>query len=110
MPDYLVEYTSVPSATLSGMSLKRTLVRSSMAGALVPLGVMSICHIAGGVFPWPRIAMLLWPTFIFNGLALGSVYSLFGLSVLLFSVALNAILYALVGIILWGLKAKYTNV
>ena len=61
----------------------------------------------GGLFHWPKLGMALWPTWILNAATFGREITVFGLLVLLVSIAANALLYALAGLVLWVLIPKY---
>ncbi len=59
------------------------------------------------MFAWPRVALVVWPTWIINAATFGRESSIFGVSVLIVSVSANALLYALIGLLLWGLLPKH---
>lgn len=82
------------------MSLLHTIKYWGLAGFLMPVAILITANFQGGVFAWPQVAALLWPTWPI-GIAAGSyaepqpgLVAIFTA----FAVGLNVIVYSLVGI------------
>ena len=79
----------------------------ALAGLLVPVIILLITWLQGGVFEWPSLGLVLWPSWYLA--AAGDVKPspdpLIGGLFLLISVALNVVLYSVMGAALWWLVA-----
>lgn len=69
--------------------------------------ILLVGHLQGGVFAWPRVAVVMWPTWILNAATFGRESSIFGVSVLIVSIFVNGLLYALLGLIFGILLPTY---
>lgn len=98
------------SATVVDMSIQTVLVRWSVTGFVVPIAILIVSFMAGGVFPWPYMAIVLWPAWFLNAAAFGREVSLFGFAILLLSLVLNVALYALIGTTLWCIKGQVRQI
>ncbi len=87
--------------------MRRTILWWAIVGIAVPMMILLVGHLQGGVFAWPRAALVMWPTWILNAATFGRESSIFGASVLIISISTNGLLYALVGLVLWGLLPKH---
>jgi len=81
--------------------MKRFVLRWTLAGFIIPVGIMVITWIQGGIFKWPALAVVLWPTSIMLMGTMGQEFTAMGIVVLVISVLLNQGLYSLVGSVLW---------
>ena len=75
----------------------------ALAGLLVPVAIMMVGRLQGGVFEWPYLAVALWPSWImagaidaFEDTPLSSI-----LIILTISIGLNVFLYSAVGALVW---------
>ena len=82
----------------------------AIAGFLVPVAIMIIGELQGGVFEWPELGVILWPTWPMMGATYGREWTAFGILILLFSVAINVVLYSAVGVILWRLRWMFSRI
>lgn len=87
--------------------MRRIMFWWAILGLAMPLIILLISNLQGGVFAWPRVALVMWPTWILNAATFGRESSIFGVSVLIISISANALLYALVGLIVWVVIPKY---
>lgn len=87
--------------------MRRMILWWAILGLAVPMMILLVGQLQGGVFAWPRVALVVWPTWILNAATFGRESSIFGVSVLIISVSANALLYVLVGLMLWVLLPKY---
>ena len=84
------------------MTTKRySLLYWSLAGFLVPVMILIIGRLQGGVFEWPYLAITLWPTWMMTGALdaledppLSTIVLVLGISM-----GLNVVLYTVVGAI-----------
>lgn len=84
-----------------------------MAGFILPVVVLLITQLQGGVFEWPYLALVLWPT-----LPIAVVADLqpepSPLSVILIysaiSIELNTIIYSVFGALFWALYRSYRSI
>lgn len=81
----------------------------ALAGILPPILVMTMTYFQGGVFKWPTLAVVLWPTSIMLMGTMGQELTAWGLVMLAISVLLNQILYAVMGILIWLLSQRFTE-
>jgi hypothetical protein len=87
---------------LDAMTTKRySLLYWGLAGFLVPVMILIVGRLQGGVFEWPYLAITLWPTWMMAGALdafedppLSSI-----LIILTISIGLNVVLYTVVGAI-----------
>lgn len=84
----------------------RVITSWALAGLLIPIMILIIDHFYG-VFPWPHLVLALWPSWIFNAVTFGRESTVFGISVLILSIAVNIVLYAGFGFFLSWLFSKY---
>src|SRR5439155_10759654 len=75
----------------------------ALAGFLVPVAIIIVGRLQGGVFEWPYLAVALWPSWIMAGAIdafedppLSSI-----LIILTISIGLNVLLYSAVGALAW---------
>ena len=87
--------------------MRRIILWWAIIGLVVPMMILLVGHLQGGIFAWPRVALMMWPTWILNAATFGRESSILGVSVLIISISANALLYALVGLLLWGLLPKH---
>ena len=87
--------------------MRRIILWWAILGLAVPMMILLVGQLQGGVFAWPRVALVVWPTWILNAATFGRESSIFCVSVLIISVSANALLYAVVGLLLRGLLPKY---
>jgi len=81
----------------------------AIVGLAAPMMILLVGHLQGGVFAWPRVALVIWPTWILNAATFGSESSTFGVSVLIISVSANALLYALMGLLFLGIATETSS-
>ena len=87
--------------------MRRIIVWWTFAGLIVPLLVLVIGQLQGGVFAWPSLALILWTSWTLNSAIFGRESTYFGMSVLFVSICIHGLLYAVVGIVLSSLFGKY---
>ncbi len=87
--------------------MRRIILWWAIVGLAVPMMILLVGYLQGGIFAWPRVALMIWPTWILNAATFGREASILGVSVLIISISANALLYALVGLLLWGLLPKH---
>lgn len=87
--------------------MRRIILWWAILGLAVPMMILLVGQLQGGVFAWPRVALVMWPTWILNAATFGRESSIFGVAALIISVSANGLLYALVGLLLWGLLPKH---
>lgn len=77
----------------------------ALAGLLVPMIILVITWLQGGVFEWPYLALALWPSSVFYAAA--DVYLTpdpFRITIaLIISIALNVLLYSGIRALVWWL-------
>ena len=91
--------------------LRRSILYWGLAGLLVPVIILIVARLQGGVFRWPYLAMILWPSWIMAG-ALDSFENppLSSILVILtISIGLNAVLYSAVGALVWWINRLRKN-
>ncbi len=83
------------------MSLLHTIKYWCLAGLLAPVAILITAKLQGGVFAWPQVGFLLWPTWPLAIAAGSYAEPQPGLVVIstAFSIGLNAIIYSVVGIL-----------
>jgi hypothetical protein len=85
--------------------MKRFVVYWALAGVLVPITILFVDRLQGGVFVSPYLALALWPTSVIYAAA--DSYQNPQASVvvisLLISIGLNAAIYSYVGLNIWRL-------
>ncbi len=83
------------------MSLLHTIKYWGLAGFLGPVAILITAKLQGGVFEWPQVGFLLWPTWPLAIAAGSYAEPQPGLVVIAttFSIGLNVIIYSLVGIV-----------
>jgi len=85
--------------------MRRFLICWGFAGLFVPLCLLILARIQGGVFSWPYLAILLWPTLPVA--AAGDVFAdpqkarIIGS--LFISIFLNVLVYLIVGRLAWSI-------
>ena len=77
----------------------RIAIYGALAGFLVPVLIMAITYVQGGVFKWPYIAVALWPPSIMLMGTMGQELTSGGIIIFFISVLLNQALYAAIGAI-----------
>ena len=87
--------------------MRRIILWSAILGLAVPMMILLVGQLQGGVFAWPRVALMMWPTWILNAATFGRESSIFGLLVLIVSISANSLLYALLGLLICGLLPKH---
>ena|SRR2546422_2962056 len=73
----------------------------ALAGLLVPVALMIVTRLQGGVFEWPYLMIALWPS-VFIAAAADAFYNPSPISIVIsltISIGLNMILYSLFGAI-----------
>ncbi len=78
----------------------------ALAGVLVPVGIITIAHFQGGVFEWPYLGLVLWPSWIFMAATYEQEFTAFGILVLTISIAINVVLYSGIGALVWLLLGR----
>jgi hypothetical protein len=85
--------------------MTRFLVFWGVAGFFIPLGLLILARVQGGVFHWPYLALFLWPTLPFY--AAGDSYAdpqpATAMGALLLSIILNILVYLIVGRLAWSI-------
>ena len=79
----------------------------ALASVVVPVAILIVSELQGGVFEWPYLALILWPSSILMGAIYGPIWSAFGLLVLAISIGLNVALYSAVGAVFWLLFGRF---
>lgn len=81
--------------------MKRFVMYWTLAGVLVPITILLVTWLQGGIFEWPYLALALWPTSVIYAAAdsyqnpQASVVIIF----LMISIGLNAAIYSYIGVI-----------
>jgi hypothetical protein len=76
-----------------------------LAGIFIPLSLLAVARIQGGVFLWPYVVLFFWPTSIIA--AAGDVFAdpenprIIGM--LFVSIALNVLVYLVIGRLIWSI-------
>jgi hypothetical protein len=83
--------------------MKRFVFKWAIAGLLVPVIILLIARLQGGVFRWPYLAVILWPSWIMAGAIDASENPplSFIIFVLGISIGLNVVLYSVLGVLVW---------
>jgi hypothetical protein len=79
----------------------------ALTGIFVPVVIIIVGQLQGGVFEWPYLAVALWPSWIIMGATYGREVSTFGLLVLVISIVINMALYSVVGAVFWLLFGRF---
>ena len=87
--------------------MRRIILWWAIIGLAVPMMILLVGYLQGGIFAWPRVALMMWPTWILNAATFGRESSIFGLLVLIVSISANSLLYALLGLLICGLLPKH---
>ena len=87
--------------------MKHMVMYWALAGVIVPLAILGIAHLQGGVFEWPYLAIALWPSSILTMAIQKEGLSLFNILVPTVSIALNVIWYSVLGAIFWLLVGRF---
>lgn len=87
--------------------MRRIILCWAILGLAVPMMILLVGQLQGGVFAWPRVALMIWPTWILNAATFGRESGIFGVSVLIVSILTNVLLYALLGLIFGILLPKH---
>ena len=90
-----------PSIPFLRFFLKPFVKYWALTGLLVPVAILIVTQLQGGIFEWPYLAIALWPSvFIYAAVDAFDNPSLISLIVsLTISIGLNMILYSLFGAI-----------
>jgi hypothetical protein len=90
--------------------MKQVALGFAIAGAVVPIVVLVVAWLQGGVFRWPYLGLVFWPSWIMLMATSGREGSTASLAVLRVSIALNVLLYSGIGAVIWLLmKAVSTR-
>lgn len=83
--------------------MKRFVFYWALAGLLVPVAIMLVTRLQGGVFKWPYLMIALWPSVVFYAAADAFENpSLSSLAIMgTISIGLNVLLYSVVGALVW---------
>lgn len=83
------------------MSLIYTIKYWALAGLLAPVAILITAKLQGGVFAWPQVGFLLWPTWPIAIAADSYAEPQPGLIMIstTFSIGLNVIVYSVVGVL-----------
>ena len=73
----------------------------ALTGLVVPVAITIASRLQGGVFKWPELALVAWPSWILLGVTYEREFTVFGVLVLGISIAINVIVYSAVGSALW---------
>jgi len=85
--------------------MRRFVLLWGLAGLLVPVIIIIVGRLQGGVFRWPFLAVILWPSWLMAG-ALDSFENppLSSVVIILtISIGLNMLLYSGIGAFAWWL-------
>ena len=77
----------------------RIAIYGALAGFFVPISIMAITYLQGGVFEWPYLLVALWPSSIMLMGTMGQELTPGGIIVFVISVLLNQAVYAGIGAI-----------
>jgi hypothetical protein len=77
----------------------RIAIYGALAGFFVPVLIMAITYLQGGVFEWPYMAVALWPSSIILMGTDGRELTPAGIIIFVISVLLNQAVYAGIGAI-----------
>jgi len=83
--------------------------RWTLAGFLVPIVVIVVGELQGGIFRWPHLAMALWPSWMMMGATVGREFSVSGIVIFTISVLVNATLYSAIGALVWIVRRKLSS-
>lgn len=75
----------------------RIAIYGALTGLFVPVLIMAITSLQGGVFKWPYLAVVLWPSSIMLMGTMGQEETTMGVIALVVAVLLNQVLYSLIG-------------
>ena len=89
------------------MTMMRFVMYWALANVAVPVAILIVSEHQGGVFEWPYLALILWPSSMLMGAIYGPVWSAFGLLVLAISIGLNVVLDSAVGSVSWFLFNRF---
>jgi len=83
--------------------MKKILIPFSLTGLLVPFVILIIASLQGGVFGWPTLGIILWPTWVVaaGADAYATPTAFIVNAFLAIAVTLNVLLYAAIGAIVW---------
>lgn len=73
----------------------------ALAGASLPVAILVVTWFQGGVFGWPYLGLLLWPSSVVLVATYEREFTHVGIFLLALSIAINVVLYSYVGSILW---------
>jgi hypothetical protein len=83
--------------------LKRFILYWAIAGFIVPVVIMIVTRLQGGVFKWPYLALTLWPSVVIAAAA--DVFENPPLSSLIIfvaiSIGINVVVYSAIGSLVW---------
>ena len=84
------------------MTMKRFVMYWALAGVLVPVTIVLVSRLQDGVFEWPDLAVILWPSSIML-MALEAIHQPWWWQIVVpaISIATNVVLYSTVGAVLW---------
>ena len=89
--------------------MMRFVLHWTLGGFLVPVAIIVIGLLQGGIFKWPYLAMALWPSWMMMGATIGREFSISGIVIFAISVSVNAVLYSAIGALVWVLRRKFSN-
>lgn len=81
----------------------------AIAGFFVPVAVMIVTRLQGGVFEWPYLALALWPTSVIYAAADSYQSPRFSVVIifLVISIGLNVVIYSYIGLTAWRLWSLF---
>jgi hypothetical protein len=88
------------------VTLRRSAAQWAIGGLVVPLVVLLVTELQGGVFAWPRVALILWPSSLMMMGIEGQKGGIFRPLVFLVAVGINVALYSVVGALVGVLSKR----
>jgi len=83
--------------------MKRFVSKWALAGLCIPFAIIIVGELQGGIFKWPGLALVLWPSWMMMLATAGREWTLGGIEILAISVLVNVALYSVIGAFMWFL-------
>jgi hypothetical protein len=77
-------------------AMMRIAMYGAFSGFFVPVVIMAITYLQGGVFKWPALAVAIWPTSMMLMGTMGQELTATGIVLFIVSVLLNQALYSVI--------------
>ena len=86
--------------------MARFVSKWALAGFCIPFVIIIVGELQGGIFEWPTLGLVLWPSWMMMLATYGSEWTLNAIEILIVSVLVNMALYSAIGAFVWFVFCK----